>query len=149
MSKASNSRGWTESAWGSLLGSEGAGAGCSAYESKPSWQHDSGCGKRTVADVSAVASPSTGVSVYDTFGYSGFLVVGGTSASSPIIAGVYALAGNGTAIHDASYAYSHSSSLYDIKGGSNGSCGNSYLCTAKKGYDGPTGLGTPNGTGAF
>ncbi len=31
----------------------------------------------------------------------------------------------------------------------NGSCGGRYLCTAGTGYDGPTGLGTPNGTGAF
>ncbi|MGW5249497.1 S53 family peptidase, partial [Streptomyces sp. NPDC004129] len=55
LSKASNSRGWTETAW------SGAGSGCSAYEAKPSWQHDSGCAKRTVADVSAVADPNTGV----------------------------------------------------------------------------------------
>ena len=48
-----------------------------------------------------------------------------------------------------SYPYSHTSSLFDVTSGSNGSCGGSYLCTAGVGYDGPTGLGTPNGTGAF
>jgi hypothetical protein len=36
-----------------------------------------------------------------------------------------------------------------VTSGSNGSCGGSYLCTAGSGYDGPTGLGTPNGTGGF
>ena len=54
-----NARGWTETAW------SGAGSGCSAYEAKPSWQTDTGCAKRTVADVSAVADPNTGVAVYD------------------------------------------------------------------------------------
>jgi len=39
--------------------------------------------------------------------------------------------------------------LFDVTSGSNGSCGGSYLCTAVNGYDGPTGLGTPNGTGGF
>jgi subtilase family serine protease len=88
--------------------------------------------------------------VYDTFGTdTGFEVFGGTSVSSPIIAAVYALAGNGAGINDASFAYSHSSSLFDVTRGKNGACGSSYLCTAKAGYDGPTGLGTPNGTGAF
>jgi subtilase family serine protease len=75
--------------------------------------------------------------------------VGGTSLSAPLIAAVYALAGNGTSTTHGSYPYSHSGSLYDVTSGSNGSCGGSYLCTAGPGYDGPTGLGTPNGTGAF
>ena len=45
---------------------------------------------------------------------------------------------------NASYPYSHSGSLFDVTSGSNGSCG-SYLCTGGTGFDGPTGLGTPNG----
>jgi subtilase family serine protease len=144
--------GWSETAW------SGAGSGCSAYEPKPSWQTDSGCLKnRTVADVSAVADPNTGVSVYDTYGVSGWLVFGGTSVASPIIASVYALAGNARSI-DGSFVYTNASklkvydgtpNLNDITSGSNGSCGGSYLCTAGTGYDGPTGLGTPNGTGGF
>ena len=91
LSHATNSRGWTESAW------SGAGSGCSAYEPKPAWQTDSGCARRTVADVSAVADPNTGVAVYDSncgllgqlLGqcFSGWGVVGGTSASAPIVAG--------------------------------------------------------------
>jgi subtilase family serine protease len=162
LSKASNARGWTETAWSS------AGSGCSASETKPMWQTDSGCTKRTVADVSAVADPNTGVAVYDTYntcgsssfcdllielglvtGADGWVQVGGTSASSPIIASVYTLAGNTGSIQYGSFPYGHTSALNDVTSGSNGSCGGSYLCTAGPGYDGPTGLGTPNGTGAF
>jgi subtilase family serine protease len=143
LSKASNSRGWSEPVW------SGAGSGCSAYVSKPSWQTDASCSRRTVADVAADADPNTGVSVYDTFRTSGWLVFGGTSVASPIIASVYALAGNATSVNYGSYPYSHTSSLFDVTSGSNGSCGGSYLCTGAVGYDGPTGLGTPNGTTAF
>lgn len=92
LSTSSNSRGWTESVW-KTSGSEGTGSGCSAYDPKPSWQTDTGCSRRMESDVSAVADPATGVAVYDTYGGSGWAVYGGTSASAPIIAGVYALAG--------------------------------------------------------
>jgi subtilase family serine protease len=162
LTQASNSRGWTESAW------SGAGSGCSSFEAKPSWQHDTGCAKRTVADVSADADPNSGLGVYDTYnncgsssscdvlieegiaeGLDGWAQVGGTSLSSPLIASVYALAGNTASITYGSYPYSHTSSLFDVTSGSNGSCGGLYLCTSGAGYDGPTGLGTPNGTGAF
>ena len=139
----------TETAW------SGAGSGCSAYETKPAWQSDAGCARRTVADVSADADPNTGVWVYDTqpgqsFGSSGWQVFGGTSVASPIVASVYALAGKANAGDTlASYPYAHASSLNDITSGSNGSCGGTYLCTAVAGYDGPTGLGTPNSTAGF
>ncbi len=150
LTRASNSRGWSETAW------SGAGSGCSAYETQPSWQAalsniTTYCGNRAVADVSADADPNTGVSVYDSYSYqhlSGWLVFGGTSVASPIIASVYGLAGNAASVAYGSYPYSHTSSLYDVSGGSNGSCGND-LCTATTGWDGPTGLGTPNGTGGF
>ncbi|KIF04627.1 hypothetical protein PL81_17690 [Streptomyces sp. RSD-27] len=144
------SRGWSESVWGTSSGGNGAGSGCSAYTTKPSWQHDSGCAKRTVSDVSAVADPATGLAVYDSYQASGWNVYGGTSASAPIIAAVYALAGTPAAgSYPSSYPYAHTASLNDVTSGANGSCGSSYLCTAKAGYDGPTGLGTPNGTAAF
>ena len=140
LTTAVNPRGWAEVAW------SGAGSGCSTGESKPSWQTDPSCSGRTVADVSAVADPSTGVAVYQ----GGWNVVGGTSVSSPIIAGVYALAGKPTAgSYPGSYLYSQPGQLNDVTTGSNGSCGGSYLCTAGTGFDGPTGLGTPNGLGAF
>jgi subtilase family serine protease len=136
----------SETAW------SGSGSGCSAYESKPSWQTDAGCSRRTVADVSADADPNTGAAVYDSFGYAGqkgWFQVGGTSLSAPLIAGVYALAGNAVSTVDGSFPYGHTASLFDVVSGSNGSCGGSYLCTAGTDYDGPTGLGTPNGTGGF
>jgi subtilase family serine protease len=141
--KAAGARGWKETVWSD------AGSGCSKTIAKPAWQAYPLCKKRMIADVAAVADPQTGVTVYDTYGGGGFAVFGGTSASAPIIAGVYALAGNGASIDDASFAYAHASQLFDVTSGSNGSCGTKYLCTGKKGYDGPTGLGTPNGTGAF
>jgi hypothetical protein len=149
LSTSSNSRGWTESVW-KTSSTEGTGSGCSAYDPKPSWQTDTGCSKRMEADVSAVADPATGVAVYDTYGGSGWAVYGGTSASAPIIAGVYALAGTpASSDYPAKYPYSHTGNLYDVTSGSNGSCSTSYFCTATTGYDGPTGWGTPNGTTAF
>ena len=134
-------RGWTETAW------SGAGSGCSTLNPAISGQGSAGtgCAKRAVADVSAVADPNTGVAVR----YNGsWLVFGGTSVASPIIAGVYGLAGNASSVNN-NYPYSHTSSLFDVTSGSNGSCPTSQWCTARVGWDGPTGLGTPNGTGAF
>ncbi|RKE23427.1 S53 family peptidase [Streptomyces sp. TLI_171] len=149
LKKDSSTRGWSESVW--LTNStEGTGSGCSKYDAKPTWQKDTGCTKRTIADVSAVADPATGVAVYQTYGGSGWAVYGGTSASAPIIAGVYALAGTPSAgSSPASFPYAHTTSLFDVTTGSNGSCSPAYLCKAGTGYDGPTGLGTPNGTTAF
>ncbi|MFJ5026604.1 hypothetical protein ACIQB5_00655 [Streptomyces sp. NPDC088560] len=150
LSRSGNTRGWTESVW-STSSTEGTGSGCSADEAKPTWQTDTGCSHRTVADVSAVADPATGVAVYDTYGGSaGWNVYGGTSASSPIVAATYALAGTPAAnSYPSTYAYGHTSALNDVTTGSDGTCSTSYLCTAATGYDGPTGLGTPNGTAAF
>jgi hypothetical protein len=71
--------------------------------------------------VSAVANPSTGVAVFDTFGVTGGPGVrfGGTSVSSPIIASVYGLAGNGTTVSYGSFPYAHTGSLFDVVGGTN------------------------------
>jgi hypothetical protein len=141
---AANSRGWAETAW------SGAGSGCSSYISKPVWQTVStGCANRAEADVSAVADPATGVAVYQTYGANGWTVYGGTSVASPIIASIYALAGAPAATDaPASFPYASSGSLNDVTIGTNGLCG-APLCTAGTGWDGPTGLGTPNGTAAF
>ncbi|MBW8821972.1 MAG: peptidase S8, partial [Streptomyces sp.] len=150
LSTSSNSRGWTETVW-KTSSTEGTGSGCSSYDAKPSWQTDTGCTKRMIADVSAVADPATGVSVYDSYGVTaGWYTFGGTSASSPIIAAVYALAGTpGSSDYPAQYPYKHTSSLNDVTSGNNGSCSTSYFCTATSGYDGPTGWGTPKGVSAF
>ncbi len=143
---ASNSRGWSETAW------SGAGSGCSAYNTALSGQSGlTGCSRRAVADVSAVADPATGVAVYDSTsagGQSGWLVFGGTSVAAPVIAGVYGLAANAASVTN-NYPYAHTGSLFDVTSGSNGSCSPAKWCTAGTGWDGPTGLGTPNGTGAF
>ncbi|MFC4034363.1 S8 family serine peptidase [Streptomyces polygonati] len=137
-------RGWSETAW------YGTGSGCSSYDAKPVWQTDPLCARRTVSDVAAVADPDTGVAVYGTYGGDpGWEVFGGTSVSAPIIAAVYALAGVPSAgSSPASFPYAHPGALNDVVSGSNGSCG-TYLCNAGPGYDGPTGLGTPNGVTAF
>jgi subtilase family serine protease len=138
---------WSQSAW------SGAGSGCSTLNTALSGQAgaNTGCANRAEADVSAVADPNTGVAVYDSTAYqglSGWLVFGGTSVASPIIASVYALAGNAASI-DNNYPYTHASALTDITTGSNGTCPTTQWCHAGTGWDGPTGLGTPNGTGAF
>ncbi|MGE5282054.1 MAG: S8 family serine peptidase [Chloroflexota bacterium] len=146
---------------GNTYGSEsvwsGSGSGCSLYLTASAWQSFlSACaGKRGVADVAADANPSTGAAVYDSVKYqgrSGWFKVGGTSLSSPLVAGVYALAGglpSGTTA--ASGLYGHlgdASMLHDVTSGSNGSC-STIMCKGAVGYDGPTGVGTPKGTGAF
>jgi subtilase family serine protease len=108
-----------------------------------------------VADVSAVADPATGFAVYSSTSpknQKGWFTVGGTSLSSPLIAAVYALSGNiPVSIQSNSLPYSlgSKSNLHDVVGGSNGDCSTAYLCTGKTKYDGPTGLGSPNGTEAF
>jgi len=154
---SSVARGWTESVWGDGTegtDGDGTGSGCSVYESKASWQDgvtDPLCGNRTVADVAADADPATGVTIYDSYnGFGGFQSGwGGTSEASPIIAATYALAGAAAAgTYPASYPYAHASDLNNVTTGSNGDCGN-YLCNGGTGYNGPTGLGTPEGTAAF
>ena len=150
LTKAKNSRGWSEQVWEDDEGA--SGSGCSAYVSKPSWQKDAHCPGRTVADVSALAAD---IPVYDQ-SQGGWLTVAGTSAAAPLIAGIYGLAGNAAKISPG-YEYAHARSLFDITMGSNdvfesgtgAACGGDYLCNATKGYDAPTGLGTPDGTGAF
>ena len=148
LTRVTGGRGWAETVW------SGAGSGCSSVYAKQSWQTgvtDANCpNTRMEADVSAVSDPATGVAVYGpTHGPNrGWLVFGGTSVAAPLIAGIYGA--NGAVVADyGSYLYSHAGSLYDVVSGSNGSCGSLYLCTAGPGYDGPTGLGTPNGVTAF
>jgi len=141
--RSNNARGWSETAW------SGAGSGCSTVYAKPVWQLDTGCRRRTVADVSAIADPNTGVAVFAPVSatQSAWTVFGGTSVASPIIAAVYGV--NDGAVNHGNDPYNHVNSLNDVTSGSNGNCGGSYLCTARVGYDGPTGLGTPKGTAAF
>lgn len=136
-------RGWKETVWGE------ASSGCSAYIAKPAWQEDTHCLMRTVADVSADADPDTGLLARDSYGFPGVVRVGGTSLAAPLISAMIAAAGHTTSVHDASGIYARRSALNDVVGGSNGYCGGDYLCTGKVGYDAPSGLGTPRGTGAL
>jgi subtilase family serine protease len=148
--RAANARRWSETTWNNDWGA--GGSGCSAYVPKPSWQPATDCPMRTVADVSAAAF---NIPVYNTV-YGGWVTVAGTSASAPLIAGIYGLAGNG-ATTTQKFLYAHASSLFDITSGNNdwfsgskgAACGFDSLCVAGPGYDAPTGLGTPRGTGAF
>ena len=133
--KASNTRGWTEGAWSS------GGSSCSNSIAKPSYQTSSACSKRATSDVSSVGDPNTGLAVYNAAN-GGWIVVGGTSAASPFVAGVYALYGLGG--QTAAYPYSNASKFFDVTTGKNGTCGN-VLCNAGAGWDGPTGIGSPNG----
>jgi subtilase family serine protease len=147
LAKASNTRGWTETAW------SGAGSGCSTVNTAlaAASSYNTGCAKRAIADVSAAADPGNGgMAVYypTSKSSSTWAQVGGTSEASPIIASVYALSGN-TAGYANATPYSHPGSLFDVTAGSNGSCSTTQWCHSRTGWDGPTGLGTPNGTAAF
>ncbi len=153
LNKSTSARGWSETVW------SGAGAGCSAVEPNPGWQPvTSRCSMRTVADAAADANPNTGVAVYDSYGEPGWMVFGGTSVASPIIASVYALAENAATAQGL-----YGASLNRVKEGTDLNprrCGTSYLCNAKYSlpswtgvaegwYNGPTGNGTPSGLGGF
>jgi hypothetical protein len=134
-------RGWTEKAW------RYGGSGCSAYYGKVDGQQDTACHMRTISDVSAVAR---GLAIYDTSlprRYRGWLEVDGTSASSPLVAGMIGSRGAGGI--RPSDLYADPGAFNDVTRGSNGFCKGSYLCTGLPGYDGPTGLGTPASPSAF
>ena len=156
---------WTSTVWNDN-GSENAtqvpgatASGCSAGEPQPSWGPDSTdstssslCANRTENDVSAVADAENGVDIYDSADCNGFCPAYGTSVAAPIIAAMYALAGTPKAnTYPASYLYANSSDLTHITSGADGTCESSrqYLCNAahslSDGYNGPGGLGTPNG----
>ena len=143
-------RGWEDTVW------SGSGSGCSAYESKPSWQVDPGCSKRTENDVAAVASNSSPLSVYDSYEYTekvgteefgtgtlGWILVSGTSASAPLVAGIEGHASSTVRTQGAEAFYRHK--LFDVSSGADGFCAHSYLCEAEPGYDGPSGWGVPDG----
>src|SRR6185369_8113914 len=136
-----------ETAW-----SDG-GPGCSAYAAKPVCQHDTGCTRRTSSDVAAVADPATGAAIYSSFSPygTGWFQLGGTSLSTPLVAGLIAQTSSlaHAAVFAKIYGAAGTPDLFDVVSGSNGSCIVSYLCAAGIGYDGPTGLGSPNGLGAL
>ena len=164
----SSPRGWDETAW------SGSGSWCSASFDPPAWQlglvaadpSGSSCTRRTTADVAVVGDPATGVAVYDSYGSVGgdnWFQFGGTSVGAPIVAALFAVAGDAVQTaavypYPARRLYEQRAAMRDVTSGSNGNplhdCWPSspdpyYLCHAQVGYDGPTGLGAPNGLGGF
>ncbi|MGD0792684.1 MAG: S53 family peptidase [Terriglobales bacterium] len=155
----------SESCW------SGSGGGVSAYElwqSPPNilngmgpwtnFQYElAGQGARQTPDMSFDADPASGVWVYDTYGGGAWYVVGGTSVSSPALAGIVNASNNrfGQAppgggyylAHENDYTYSqlyaftaYKTNFYDVTTGSNGTGHN-----AGTGYDQCTGIGSPRG----
>jgi MYXO-CTERM domain-containing protein len=136
--KDSSARGWAETAW--RMG----GSACSLSIPKPAHQVVSPCQFKATADIAAVGDPATGVAVYHAEATNGpWVAVGGTSASSPLVAAIIAATGNGTAT--GAFFSANTGKLFDVTTGNNGTCApNTLLCTAAVGWDGPTGYGTPN-----
>jgi len=129
---SNSARGWSETGW------QKSGGGCSTYFSTGSWQNgNGGCSGRAVADVAFDADTDTGVAVFSTAG-GGWMVLGGTSAGAPFVAGLFANAGDyGSTEVGAQHVYAHSGSLFPV-GKQNGSW---------KSKD--AALGSPNGLTAF
>jgi N-acetylneuraminic acid mutarotase len=145
LTRDDSARGWKETAWSE------AGSGCSFYEDKPDFQKSvaTGCDTRANADISADAAGESGLAVYNTLGQSGWAQWGGTSLASPLVAAMYALAGQPTpGTYPNTYPYLNAGKLFDVTEGINGDCGNQ-LCQAGPGWDGPSGLGTPVGLDAL
>jgi Subtilase family len=164
---SAGTRPWTETVWNDVTSKGldylgGTGSGCSLKVAKPVWQTDQGCTMRSETDVSADADPETPVAVYDSFPRGGWGAFGGTSVSSPLVAGIFALAGNAASVPQPQGLWqAQGAGFNDVVSGNNlvptsvyrkaVSCPTawSYICTAGVGYDGPSGWGTPNGIGSF
>jgi hypothetical protein len=158
---------WTPALWAGEAGSTdanegGSSSGCSGWAAMPTGQAlvagaVAAClTHRASTDLSALAD---GFVVYhpmaasDGSTYSEWLG-GGTSLASPLIAGMYARAGNHTSPFDFyTHALADPSIFDDVSGGSTRGCTTStditHLCTAAAGWDGPTGLGVPTGLSAL
>lgn len=150
--------GYTEHAW------IGSGSTCSSVASPPAGQPgiaSSLCdGHRATSDMAADADPLTGLAVYSSYSpffdaAPGWQIVGGTSASAPLAAALYASATWNP--HGGAGPYDVPSTpaavaWHDVTTGVNAvpaDC-RSALCVAKPGWDGPTGVGTPaNAYAAF
>nr|HEX4315174.1 S53 family peptidase [Kofleriaceae bacterium] len=144
--KDNSTRGWSETAWSVAGGNGAGGSACSLSIPKPTYQASlkTGCPFKATTDISAVADPQTGVAVYN---HGTWQVVGGTSASSPLMASIWAVTGNG-ANTTGDFVASMKSTYHDVTSGNNGTCpsGESLICNAAAGWDGPTGWGTPDAT---
>jgi kumamolisin len=125
----------SQSAWSS------GGGGPSRYEGRPSYQSSISTivgSARGTPDVSAVADPRSGVWIYDSAG-GGWMVVGGTSVASPVMAGITNLQGAFRLSSNAelTHLYANQSQYIDI---TTGACGR-HRATAH--WDFCTGVGAP------
>jgi hypothetical protein len=166
------------------------GGGCSRLFEAKTWQRDvtgfaaTGCGgKRLDADVSMVGDPDTGLDIYDDYNCGskcagadeGWVTIGGTSLSAPLVSGLYALAGGAQGVSYPSLTLygkqADATGRFDVTEGGNGYCGGEAAaecghpdsdfdvgridcegtteCDAAPGYDGPSGVGTPVGLSLF
>jgi subtilase family serine protease len=109
-------RGWRETPWANT------GTGCSIMFAVPAWQTGSACTSgRAVPDVSVIADYNPGVAVYST-AENGWVVLGGTSAGAPFVAGLYAAANDyGAATVGAPSLYANASRLNVLGGATLGS----------------------------
>ena len=159
-SNSSAARGFTETAWakyacsgpGGFCGTE---SGCDTSQpTRPSYQSGvaTGCAGRAYNDISADGDPNTGLDIYDSQpGGEGcgtannWCIVGGTSLATPLTAAFEAIAG----ITDKTPAWTYNDALLlnDVKSGSDGTCpsGQTVICVAGVGWDGPTGNGSIDG----
>jgi subtilase family serine protease len=121
---------------GARRGAMGAtGSGCSVLFAAPAWQKaepnyaHSGCnGMRFTADVAADAAPATGLDIYDSYGAPGWITVGGTSLSAPLVGALYALVGGANGVDfPAQTLYrnidAHPRYAYDVVSGGSSWCG--------------------------
>ncbi len=122
---AGTARGWSESVWNA------SGSGCSSMFDRPAWQSGGACSGRTVPEVSVIADYNPGVAVYSS-DHKGWIVLGGTSAGAPFVAGLYAAANDyGTASVGAAKLYAERATLNPVTGFADAT------------------LGSPNGLAAF
>ena len=133
---------WTgEAAWPK------GGSGCSQLNPAPAWQDPAvtGCAGKSVVDVAAVADPASGVAVH----FEGqWYTFGGTSAAAPIVAALFGMKAN-FGDSAGAFLWQNRGLLHDVTSGTNGRCLTALFCNAAIGFDGPTGWGSPSGTGAF
>lgn len=151
---------FTEQAWAGLPGS--CATALAATAGQPASIAANCGGHRAGTDIAAIADPSSGPAAYDSYAPStgrpmNWVVSGGTSASSPFVAGWYARSsGHRTDSHGPSALYAAPrSTFHDITTGDgpHSACTSlgwpAVVCQAGPGWDGPTGLGTPDGLGRF
>ena len=157
---------YAEVVWNDDAQQQGAGAGgsgCSGEFGMPTYQSGSGfsfgsCAMRASVDLAAAAefNPSGGggggggqgggIAAYDADDQ-GWNPVVGTSAACPLVAAIMTRVGlAGKDNHE--LFYKHIDAFHDVTDGTNDNDGlcSDVMCNAGPGWDGPSGLGTPDAT---